>query len=138
MITRSVISRTRRRGVEPVAGQHIGDVVDEIVVVEVERRDVHRDRELGGRGHRLSHRRPAQQASSSTERPSATISPLSSITEMNSPGARIPRSGCTQRTSASMPTRRPVGDRELGLVVQDELVAVDGAAQLRLEVEPRE
>ena len=47
-----------------------------------------------------------------------------------------PRDGCSQRTSASSPTialGRQVDDR---LVVEPQLVAFDGPAQVVLEVEP--
>ena len=47
-----------------------------------------------------------------------------------------PRVGCSQRTRASVPTMRSVCDLDDRLVVDDELVALDGAAQLVGELEP--
>ncbi|OLT09512.1 hypothetical protein BJF78_30640 [Pseudonocardia sp. CNS-139] len=53
-------------------------------------------------------RQPAacRHASSSTQRPSGTISPVSSATGMNRSGPSRSPSGRTQRTSASTPTSR--------------------------------
>ena len=56
---------------------------------------------------------------------------------MKWPGASRPRSGCCQRTSASMPAGRPVRHVDARLVVQHELLQVDRGAQLELEVQAR-
>ena len=55
-----------------------------------------------------------RQASSSTNSPIGTISPVSSASGMNSPGATTPRSGCRQRTSASAATTSPSARRAIG------------------------
>ena len=49
-----------------------------------------------------------RQANSRTCSPSRAISPVSSAIGMNSSGPTRPRSGCCQRTSASVDTGRPV------------------------------
>ncbi|MEZ5133687.1 MAG: hypothetical protein R2699_01145 [Acidimicrobiales bacterium] len=59
-------------------------------------------------GSAASHRRAWTQACSITHRPMPTISPVSSATPMNSLGWRSPRSGCSQRSSASTPLMAPV------------------------------
>ena len=74
-----------------------------------------------------------RQAVRSTHSPSATISPVSSATRMNSPGGTRPRSGWCQRTSASTPDRSLVAELDLRLVVQLELVAGEREAQVALE-----
>ena len=48
----------------------------------------------------------------------------------------MPRTGCCQRTSASKPTISPVSQVDRGLVVQRQLVALQRAAQVGLELEP--
>lgn len=60
------------------------------------------------------------------------MSPVSSATEMKSPGLTMPRTGCSQRTSASKPTTSPPSSVDR-LIVQRELVLVHGAAQLGLQ-----
>ena len=62
---------------------------------------------------KTSGRRPRQsaswrQASSVTQASISVTTWLSSATEMKSAGLSSPRSGCSQRTSASMPARVPV------------------------------
>ena len=54
---------------------------------------------------------------------------------MNSSGLTRPRSGCSQRTSASRPTTWP-SKRDLGLVVQLHVAGVEGAAQVAEQAEP--
>ena len=53
---------------------------------------------------------------------------------MNSPGATMPRSGWSQRTSASTPARRPVFERDDRLVDEAQLAELDGALELRPEL----
>ena len=53
-------------------------------------------------------------AVSSTQRPSGTMKPVSSASEMNRFGDTTPRTGCRQRTSASKPTRRPSARENCG------------------------
>ncbi len=55
-----------------------------------------------------------RQASSMTQTPIGTIRPVSSATEMISPGRMSPRSGCCQRSSASKPTTRSVASAITG------------------------
>ena len=65
--------------------------------------------------------------------------PVYSATGMNSSGGTSPRSGSSQRTSASTPaTRAGVLEVEHRLVVQDELLALDRAAQPRGDEQPLE
>ncbi len=75
------------------------------------------------------------QASRSTWRPSASTTPVSSAIGMKSIGMTMPRVGCSQRTSASMPAMSPrqIHDR---LVAQGELAALQGAFEVGLELEP--
>ena len=77
-----------------------------------------------------------RQAVSSTQRPSGTIRPVSSAIGMNDSGATRPRVGCCQRTSASKPTIRVVVEGDDRLVVEAQLAALEGAAQVVLEVDP--
>jgi hypothetical protein len=49
-----------------------------------------------------------------TQSPSGTMRPFSSARRMKRAGVRSPSSGCCQRTSASMPTMRPVHDSICG------------------------
>ncbi len=53
-------------------------------------------------------------ASRSTKRPIATIIPVSSASGMNSAGMIVPRSGCSQRTSASAAAASPVASATIG------------------------
>ena len=79
-----------------------------------------------------------RQASRSTQVPSGTIRPVSSASEMNSPGPSRPRSGCCQRTSASRPTIVLAVDRHLGLEEDPELLALDRLADRVLVVQARQ
>ena len=67
-----------------------------------------------------------------------TMVPLSSATLMKWAGSRMPWSGWFQRTSASAPTMRAVGQGDQRLVVDLDLAAVDDVVQCRVEVEPAE
>ena len=58
------------------------------------------------------------------------IMPVCSAKGMNSPGGTMPRSGCSQRTSASTPISWTPAQVQLGLVVQQELVPRDRPAQV--------
>ena len=69
-------------------------------------------------------------------RPMSRMSPVSSARSMNSAAASSPASGCCQRTSASAPDDRARRRLDLGLVVDDELVVLDGLAQLDLVLQP--
>ena len=71
-------------------------------------------------------------ACSSTCSPSSAIRPLSSAIGMNSSGETMPRSGCAQRTSASVETGRPGGQVDDRLVEDLELAALQRPAQLGL------
>jgi hypothetical protein len=51
--------------------------------------------------------RASRQAWAITQSPSASISPISSATGMNTDGGTLPISGCCQRISASTPTTAP-------------------------------
>ena len=55
--------------------------------------------------------------------------PVSSAIPMNSPGATRPRTGCSQRRSASSRTRSPDREVELRLEQHAELVALERLAQ---------
>ena len=68
---------------------------------------------------------------SSTHSPIGTMSPVSSASGMNSAGATSPRSGCCQRTSASAPTQRAVGERDDRLEEEPELAALERAVRAR-------
>ncbi len=73
------------------------------------------------------HAAACRQASSSTQRPSGTISPVSSASGMNSPAAAVRARGGSQRTSASTPAIAPVAELDDRLVDERELAALDGA-----------
>ena len=73
-----------------------------------------------------------RQACSRTCSPSSAIRPASSATGMNSSGEIRPRSGCSQRTSASVETGSAGGEVDHRLVPGLELAAVERAAQLGL------
>src|SRR5918993_3746488 len=89
----------------------------------------------GWRGKRRCQSRAAWQAACRTQRPMGTIRPVSSARETNSPGMTRPRSGWSQRTSASSPASLPPGQLDHRLVADGELLADDGPAQGGLEVE---
>ena len=72
----------------------------------------------------------------STQRPSGSISRLSSAIGMNSPGSSRPRVGCSQRTSASTPASRWLRELEDRLVVQGELGVSQRLRQRLLELHP--
>ena len=55
-----------------------------------------------------------RQASRNVRRPMGTIMPVSSATGMNSAGRINPLRGCSQRTSASNPTIRPLSRQTVG------------------------
>ena len=61
----------------------------------------------GVRPPRSSHCRACLHACARARRPSRTISPVSSATSMKWLGGSTPRSGCSQRTSASTPSSSP-------------------------------
>ena len=69
------------------------------------------------------------QASFSTQRPIGTISPVSSASGMNCIGGSTPSSGWVQRNSASTPVICPRRQIHLRLVMQRELIALEGVAQ---------
>jgi len=62
------------------------------------------------------------------------IRPVDSANGMNPAGSTSPRSGCCQRTRASTSTIAIDREVEHRLVVDDQLVGVDGAAQLRFHL----
>ena len=77
------------------------------------------------------HRRSCRQAWVSTSLPSGTMRPVSSAMEMNASGITSPRVGVApahQRLEGGEPT----GAVDNRLVVELELVALDGVAELRL------
>ena len=55
---------------------------------------------------------------------------------MNASGCTMPRVGCFQRSSASTPSTRARLELEDRLVHEEELVALERAAQVELELEP--
>ena len=67
--------------------------------------------------------------------PSVRMVPLSSASWMNSAGQEDPVIGWFQRTRASAPTMRPVGQRDQGLVVDLHLAPVDHVVEGGVEVE---
>ncbi len=65
-----------------------------------------------------------------------TMIPVSSATRRKSPGITNPRTGWSQRSSASTATRSTGGEVELGLEEHAQFVAVERAAQRPLSEEP--
>ena len=132
--TLSVISRQSWSAGMPVSASTSATIADQVAVVELADRDVDRHLEPAGRVP-APHSTAWRQASVSTQRPSGTIRPVASAMRMKSSGETMPRVGCCQRTSASKPMISPVGQVDGGLVVQGQLVAVQGEAQVGLELE---
>ena len=66
----------------------------------------------------------------STVSVSRGVRPRCSISARKTSGNSSPRSGCCQRTSASTPTTSPRRGVALGLVVQDELAALERAVEV--------
>ena len=83
-----------------------------------------------------SQARACRQAVSSTQRPIGMIRPVSSASGMNDSGGTRPRVGCCQRTSASSPTIRLGREVDDRLVVEPQLVALERAAEVVLELDP--
>ena len=87
-------------------------------------------RPRGGRsGYRSLQIRDWRQTSSITQRPTGTISPVSSSAGRNSSGRTRPRLGSSQRMSASTPTRRLGPQRHDRLVVETELALLERQPQ---------
>ena len=97
------------------------DLVDEVGLGQLPGRDVDADRERVRRRRGSCQARTWRQAWPSTQRPISRIESDSSATRMKSSGPIRPRSGCSQRTSASTPTIRPRRDLDDRLVLEDEL-----------------
>ena len=66
----------------------------------------------------------------------STMRPFSSAIGMKSFGGTSPRVGCCQRTSASSDTTRFSASETIGWYCDDELVVLQRAAQIGLELEP--
>ena len=130
----SVNSRCRRIGGQPGVGEAFGDDLRQVAAAQLARRDVDRD-EQSVRPMRWPRcqRTASRHAVRSTCGPSVSISPLCSATSMNTDGAITPCCGCCQRSSASAPHHRTVGEAVHRLVHHAELAAVPGAAQLVLQ-----
>ena len=82
------------------------------------------------------HAAPWAQAVRSTHSPIGTMRPVSSASGMKRSGRISPRCGWFQRTSASTRVDRAGAQVHARLVVQQQLVALDGAAQALLHREP--
>ena len=92
----------------------------------------------GIRGPSSSHAAAWASAWSRTRSVSRWIRPVSSATGMKSTGRQtMPRVGCRQRTSASTPTRSPVGDRSWAGSAGRARRCVQRAAQVAEQGEPR-
>ena len=113
--------------------QRRADVRDQARVRELGAREVDAERERVGADAARARSAACMQAVRRTQRPSGSISRLSSAIGMNSPGSSRPRVGCSQRTSASTPASRSAAQLEDRLVVQREL----GVAQRRAPATPR-
>ena len=102
-------------GRRPVSARIVGDLVDQVGLRELARRQVDADHQRGAPpGTGVRQRAPAGRPSRAPSGRSATIRPVSSASGMNDSGGTSPRVGCCQRTSASKPTirlRREVDDR---------------------------
>ena len=81
----------------------------------------------------LRHSCTRQQASISTQRPSAMIWPVSSAIGMNWPGSSRPCSGCCQRTSASTPSSSVVFRSMIGWNSRKNSLAGQRLVQVVLE-----
>ena len=104
-------------GLQAGLGQDRGDVLDEVGRRELARGQVDRHERAGRSGAAGRDRRQRaawRQAVSRTQRPSGTISPVSSASGMNAIGGTRPRVGCCQRTSASNPTTASVSRSTIG------------------------
>ena len=132
----SVISRISVGAAEPGLGQDVADLVHDLGARELARGQV--DRHVERRVHRelaLQLAPRSAHASRSTQRPIGTISPVSSASGMNSSGCTIPRSGWIHRIRASTPVIRPDLELDHGLVVQDELLVLERALQVGLQLQ---
>ena len=121
-----------QRRVDAARREQLGQVVEQLGVQERARAEVDRH------ARRWPWSRQAATWRARCRGPclvSGVIRPVCSAIGMNSSGRISPSDGCCQRHSASAPTTRPVGDVDLRLVVQDELVVLDRAAQLAGERE---
>ena len=116
----------------PVVSRMHGNVAQQMLVAELPRRQIDRHAQRAA-GPACCQATFCRQAVCSTHLPIGTISPVSSATGMNCIGATGPRSGCSQRSSASMPVMRPLADIPLGLVVELEFVALERMPQARFQ-----
>jgi hypothetical protein len=103
------LARVEAGGVE-----RAGHVLEQVGLLELADRQVDAEEGVGWSGKRRCQSRAAWQAACSTRRPMGTIRPVSSARETNSPGMTRPRSGWSQRTSASRPASSPSGSRTTG------------------------
>ena len=85
---------------------------DELDVEQVGDGEVDRDRKVDG--PRRRHGRHCRTARRSTSSVSGLIRPVCSARGMNSSGLIVPRSGCSQRASASTPIGRSVRTSNFG------------------------
>jgi hypothetical protein len=108
------LQQVRRQAAD---GQHAGHAVDEVRLLELQRRDVDGDRHGVPRS---CHSAAWRTACDSTQSPMATMKPVSSATGMNCAGETSPSSGSRQRISASAPTTCAARQVDLRLVVQAE------------------
>ena len=141
MRTLSVISSSSASGSSAGSFQCLSDVVDEIGLGELPRGQVHRHEQWRGARGSTASRSRSRPVDTRLRAPSARVArsrPVSSAIGMNASGGTRPRVGCCHRTSASNPTTVPSASDHDRLVMDAELVAIERAAEVVLEVEPLE
>ena len=126
----------QRGGVDAGVAQRASDELGEVGPLQLAGRHVDRH------GQRMlvaaePSARATSHACASTHAPMGTMMPVSSATRRKSPGTTSPRTGCSQRSSASSATRSPVARSNSGWNSDAELVAVERAAQRALGEEAR-
>ena len=102
-------------------------MLGEVGAAQLARRDVERD--APGRARRARHASRWRQSASSTHSPTSLDQPVSSANGMNSPGAHEAALGIVPAHERLEPAHAAVARLDDRLEVQDELVALDRAAQ---------
>ena len=112
--TPSVISSRSRRAGQPPPRSAAATAPTSSGSWNSRAREVDRHRQRRPVAARPATPAPGGRPRRSTQRPSGTISPVSSASGMKSPGGTRPRAGCRQRTSASTSTTAPVARSTIG------------------------
>ena len=123
--SRSAPAAAAPRG-QPGLGEDRGDVVDQARLAHLAGRQVDAD-EQPAAGSPRRHGGGLPAGLRSTQRPSGTMSPVSSASAMNRSGPSRRRTGASQRTSASTPDHRSVAQPHQRLVLHHELAAASAS-----------